>query len=103
MNEQTTNAGTEIKIAVALDCGGVSMDNMRFFVDFFTNPKHKVRVGKEQMRRESAKQYVAVVDTSGMATGVVRMRVEADIPDSDCDDGYRKEIVTTSTDIFISR
>lgn len=99
--EVITNTGTEVKISVTLECGGLTMDAMDFACDFFTSSSKVVHLDKSEMTREDEKTYVAVVDTAGMASGSIQMKVRAIIPDSDCPDGKRTEIATVDTEIEI--
>lgn len=98
-----TNIGTQIKLAVTLQCAGLTMDDFGFSVDFYTNPSRAVTIAKSGMIRESESQYVAIIDTADMSAGEIKMRVTADIPDDDLDGGLRKEILTQGTGISIRK
>lgn len=101
--EIVTNTGTEIKVAVSLECAGKTMDDFNFVCDFYTRRNQIARVMKSDMHRESESTYIAVVDTSLMPSGTIMMSVNAQIPDSDCADGMRTEKATICTNINIKR
>lgn len=103
MMETVTNTGTEIKVSVRLECGRATMDEMDFEADFFTSSARTVHVTKSEMVRSNDGTYTAVIDTEGMQTGDIHMRVRAEIPDIDCPDGWRTEIATIDTGIPIRR
>lgn len=99
--ETRTNTGTELKISVALSCGGKTMDEMDFVCDFYTSQAKVVRVEKAVMIRQEDGTYVAIVDTTGMASGTIQMKATAQIPDADCPDGVRIEVSTIDTEIEV--
>lgn len=98
-----TNVGTQLKIAVALQCADLTMDDYNFTCEFFTCANHRVVVDKSEMKREASTAYIAIVDTAQLTAGEIRMRVTAIIPDEEIEGGERKEVTTTTTNIILSR
>lgn len=92
---ETNNAvgiGTELKINVHIEpLGGLHMSDYDFSAKFYTRAVKSVVVHKEDMIQVDADNYIALVDTSNMTTGVVMMVVTAQIPDADFPDGLRTE------------
>lgn len=103
MLEVITNTGTELKLDISLECAGLTMDAMDFRCEFFTSPSKVVTLSKSDMVRQSEDTYRAVINTDGMASGCIRMKAYAEIPDSDCPDGKRTEIASIDTEIEIRR
>lgn len=95
-----TLTGTTIKVQVDLK-SEVSMHDMLFHCDFCTNPSHRVRVEKDDMIVTEQGEYIAIVDTTGMASGNLRIYADAQVPDSDCPGSMRRELLYVETDITI--
>ena len=47
--------------------------------------------------------YMACIDSSKLGVGEIKVRITAQVPDKDFDDGYRQEVVTATTGIIISK
>ena len=85
--------GTELKINVAAEpINGFHMDDYDFTCTFFTSKNNKLVLSKTQMKRVDNDNYIAMIDTSQIGVGALRLRFEADIPDDDFEDHFRKEI-----------
>lgn len=95
--------GTEIKVNVHIDVNGYNMDDFDFHCDFYTGTSKTVTVGKEAMTRVDEHNYIATFSTEGMVSGTIMMKVEAEIPDGDFEDGFRTEKGRVSTGIRITR
>lgn len=98
----TSIVGTVVKINVHVEricC--LTMDDYDFVCEFYVYPNKKVTVAKKDMIRKNEDNYVAIVDTSVVGAGTIRVRVTAMIPDGDCPNGIRKEVGTCSTGIII--
>lgn len=55
------------------------------------------------MIRIDSGNYVASFNSYELGVGPLQCRITAEIPDEDCDDGFRKEIVTLTTDVVICK
>lgn len=96
-----TNVGTQVKFNVSLSLpGGLTMDDIRFEIDFFIYSNRVVKIDKSEMQRVDANNYIAVCDTSLTGSGEIKMRVTAYLPDGSWE---RKEIETVSTKVIVVR
>lgn len=96
--------GTDLKINIHIDaCGGYSMDDYDFKVDFFVYSNRSLTIKKKEMIRIDSGNYVASFNSYELGVGPLQCRITAEIPDEDCDDGFRKEIVTLTTDVVICK
>ena len=94
--------GTQLKINVNVEpIGDIHLSNCEFKCTFFINPKKTIELEKNSMIRIDDDNYIALVDTSLLGTGTIRMTIEVDIPDTDFPNGKRKEINTVCTGITI--
>lgn len=87
--------GTEVKLKISITPHAIAnytMDDFDFAVEFYGNIG-KVELKKEDCIRLDESNYLAVVDTAITGCGVLDARVSAFIPDADCADGYRTEVV----------
>ena len=97
--------GTTIKIAVAAELGkDIHMVDVNFSCVVYNNAikSNSITLQKSDMIYVEDDLYLAVVDTSNIGTGEYYIRFSADIPDSDCVGGIRKEIVTIPTGIKVN-
>ena len=86
--------GTEVKLKISIfaSTANYTMDDFDFSVEFYGNIG-KVELKKEDCIRLDENNYLAVVDTATTGCGVLDARVSAFIPDADCEDGFRTEVV----------
>lgn len=95
-----TNVGTQVKFSISLTLpGGLTMDDIRFTVEFLIYSNRIQKTDKTDMKRINANNYVAVCDTDVVGRGEIKMRVTAYLPDGEAE---RKEIETISTRVVIS-
>lgn len=96
--------GTILKINVSAQWGGgVTMDDVEFYCEFYISSSKIVHVEKSEMLRIDANNYVAIVDTSMLGTGALKVKIDANVPDTDCYGGIRREVVRTECGITIQR
>lgn len=94
--------GAEIKLAVGLNpIDEYSMDDYDFECEFYCYSNRRVRFAKKEMKRKDKDIYVAVVDTKDVGSGSLKCRITANIPDADCEDGMRTEVLVLDTGIQI--
>lgn len=97
-----SNVGTELKINVHVEpIDGFHMSDYDFVCRFYIYRSCVVDVTKQNMIRIDNDNYIACVDSGKLGFGTIMMRVTAQIPDSDFQDGLRTEIKTVSTGITI--
>lgn len=93
--------GTELKINVHIDpMDGVHMSECNFICQFFVKNR-MVTIKKENMIKVDDDNYIALVDTAKLETGILTMRIEVDVPDLDFSDGFRKEVDIVCTGITL--
>ena len=94
--------GVELKINVHVEpIEGVSMSEYDFTCTFFTYKNKAVVIPKNKMSKIDNDNYIAVVDTSKTGAGCLKMKFEADIPDDEVEDGFRKEVELVDLNIPI--
>lgn len=94
--------GTQLKINVNVEpIGSIHLSNCQFKCTFFINPKKTIELEKSSMIKVDDDNYIALIDSSLLGTGTIRMTIEVDIPDTDFPSGLRKEIDTVCTGIII--
>lgn len=104
MAESRPITGTEFKILVRIEpVGGIHMKDMRVSCVFYTRMDAPFTVSKEEMIYVDDDSYIALVDTTGMSSGVLRNRITCEVPDLDFNDGYRTEIVDVETGVTLYR
>lgn len=93
-----TNVGTQIKFNISLTLpGNLSMDEIKFYVEFYVYSYRALKVEKAEMERIDENNYVAVCDSAVTGPGEIKMRTTALIPNGDTE---RKEIETVSTKVI---
>lgn len=104
MAESRPITGTEFKILVRIEpIGGIHMRDMRVNCVFYTRMDVPFTVSKDEMIYVDDDSYIALVDTSGMSSGVLRNRITCEVPDSDFPDEYRTEITDVDTGVILYR
>lgn len=85
--------GTELKIAISSST--VDLTKCEFTVEVFTRPNKRVNLSKADLKPiPGTASFLAVVDSSELGTGgYINVVLTAYIPDSDCADGFRTEVV----------
>ena len=85
--------GTELKINVHVEpIDGLHMSDYDFECVFFVYKNRPLVVKKNEMTKVDEDNYIAKVDSAKVGTGNLMMKFVADIPDSDMNDGLRKEV-----------
>jgi len=98
--------GTIIKIAVTANLGkNIHMVDVDFNCVVFNRnnggQRGSITLQKGDMIYVGDDEYIAVVDTTVIGRGDYYIKFSADVPDSDCTDGIRKEIVEIPTGIRV--
>ena len=95
--------GTELKINIhAEPIDGLSMDDYDFSCAFFVYRNRTASVSKSDMVRVDKDNYIAMIDTSVLGCGNLRIRMTAYVPDSNFKDMLRTEIAEARTDINLT-
>lgn len=99
------SVGTELKISVTANLGNdIHMADVDFTCCFYTDYSRKrveISKGDGKMLYISNDLYIAIVDTKEIGAGQYYMKFTAKIPDTDCEDGFREEVVTIPTGINV--
>lgn len=94
--------GSQFKINVYLEpIGNVHLEDCDFTCTFFTSHNKFIKVYKSDMIRADKDNFIALVDSSKLGVGTIKMTMEVDVIDSDFKSGVRKEIKTVCTGIKI--
>lgn len=92
--------GTELKLNVNADLGnGLHLSDVDFSTRVYSSFGKSITFDKKDMKKLDDDNYIAVVDTKKVGTGEYWMKLTAQIPDEDCEDGYRTEVVTVPTGV----
>lgn len=94
--------GTELKINVhAEPIDGMHMSEYDFECVFFVYKNRPLVVRKDEMTKVDEDNYIAKVDSAKVGVGNLLMKFVAEIPDSDMNDGLRKEVELVDLNIQI--
>lgn len=94
--------GSELKININIEpMINLHMNDYDFICYFYVNQNRSLTVSKDQMKKIDDDNYVAMIDTSRIGVGELKVKVTAYIPDTDFDDSLRTEISTVNTGIQI--
>lgn len=103
LTKQKLLKGTVLKMAVNFSYHGdteLSLEDIDFFTEWYCSSK-RLKIEKEEHIFEDGACY-ALVDTAKIGTGQLKMRVWAEIPDTDSEEGARVEYAEYITDVIIS-
>ena len=64
--------------------------------------RDSVTIPKEEMIRLDADNYIAVIDSTKIGRGTIKVQTTVQISDTDCPGGIRTEIYTEDTGIKIA-
>ena len=95
-----TDLGTTYKLNIHIEGLPSTMDDVEFHCRFWTY-RGSVTIKKEKMVRIDEDNYMAVIDSSRIGRGTIKVQTTVLVPDSDCDGGIRTEIYTEETGIRI--
>ena len=94
--------GTELKINVHVDpIDGMHMSDYDFECVFFVYKNRPLVIKKNEMTKVDEDNYIAKVESAKVGEGNLMMKFTADIPDSDMNDGLRKEVELVNLNIPI--
>ena len=111
MIEQKTLVGTKLKMVVNF-CyptdPAITLDTINFYVEFFCSLNKKLVLQKDDLIRHeetvgeiTTVTWYAMVDTTVVGSGRLKMRLMAYIPDDDSSEGVRKEYAEVETGVII--
>lgn len=96
--------GTDLKISINVHpIGGVHLSECDFSCTFFVNPANSITLSKSEMKKVDSDTFIALVDSSLLGIGSVKMTIEIEVPDADFPDSTRTEIETLCTGITIRK
>lgn len=95
--------GTVMKFALSLDLpGNLTMDDVVFEARFYIYGNKVETIPKSGMVRQDSGTYILALDTSLLGgDGRVKCQISVDIPDANCEDGVRTEIIRVETDEIV--
>ncbi len=97
-NTLPPSVGTDLKLNVTAELGNdLHLSDVDFFARFGNLYGKSVTIEKKDMEKYDDDNYVAVVDTKIIGAGEYWMKLTVKIPDADCKDGFRMEVVTVPT------
>lgn len=96
------SVGTELKLNVTADLGNdLHLSDVDFIARFSNGFGNPVTIEKKDMKKYDDDNYIAVVDTNIAGAGEYWMKLTVELPDNDCEDGFRTEVVTVPTGIIV--
>lgn len=94
--------GSEIKLNINIKpIDSLHMSDYDFNVVFFTNTESKIVMNKDQCKKVDDDNYLALLDTTKLGLGKLKMKITAYLPDIDFDDELRTEVIQETTGIQI--
>ena len=102
---QAVTLGSDAKIAFTADLpDGMTMKDVDFTVTVYNADAidNKVVVEKAGCAMVSDNEYVVMVDSDELGVGVVMLKVVFQIPDTDFQTGYRREVVRINPNVRIT-
>lgn len=91
---ETYYRGTELKFKVELTAAGFSMASDDFEIEVKSG-RSTISMAKEDLIEKSG-EYYAVIDTSDLPAGTLKLVATAHVPDTDADDGVRNEVAVAN-------
>ena len=89
--------GTELKIAISIECEGFSMDNDEWTATVKRSGRSIV-CDKAHNTAHDQDGWYLLIDSSLLGTGAYVLVVDIEVPDADFEDGFRHE--TYKKDLF---
>ena len=100
--ENQVYLGSEIKLNIGIEpIGQYHMEDYDFECEFYCYSNRRVILGKDSMIGQDKDNYLAILDSKSLGTGVLKCKITAYIPDGDCEDGLRTEILVMDTGLQI--
>lgn len=104
MSTLPPSLGTELKLNVNAELGNnLHLADVDFVAVFYTamGIGKSITIAKSAMIKVDDDNYIAIVDTTKVGSGEYWMKLSAELPDADFEDGYRTEVVKVSTGIKV--
>lgn len=84
--------GADFKAYIKLESvAGMTMDDYRFYVEYYCYPNNKVKVEKHDMIRKGENEYWAALRSKDIGVGQLKCCVVRSIPDADFPNGVRED------------
>lgn len=87
----TVYKGTELKFKLELKALGFSMDDDEFYLELYNSRSYREVIHKSDMEHGNDGWFFTF-GTENFGTGVITMKVVADVPDGAFDDNLRTEV-----------
>lgn len=93
MDNQTKIAykGTDLKFILNIEIEGFSMEDDDFKVRLYSHRK-SLEIPKKQMKQDEQGRFLFGFHTEDLGVGDIMMETIAYVPDTDFEDGIRKEV-----------
>lgn len=99
-----SSVGTEYKINVSMTpIGEVHLEDCDFTAVFYVTPSKNLEIKKNEMKQVDGNNFIALVDSSFIGSGELKMRITIELPDADFDDGKRRVVKVVNTNINIEK
>ena len=86
---ETIYLGTELKLAVQIECEGFDMDSNEWTAQIFCGKNKSEPIGRDTGAVKVGGQWCVLIDTKSLGAGLYWLVTAYDVPDSDFPDGYR--------------
>ena len=97
-----SSLGTQLKINIHIDeIDGYTMNDMDFECEFYISPNKTFTTLKKDMIKVDNENYIAIVNSEEIGIGKVMVKVTAYVPDGDFENGFRKEVGRTYTNVTV--
>ena len=100
--KELIHLGEKFKVNVNLPpINNASMDDFEFIVKAYCVPYRSQIIKKVNALRNDENNYVVRIDSNILGLGHVKLRVTAQIPDRDFEDGFRPSVCDIDTKCII--
>ena len=105
-NTNKVYLGTEMKLNIAVDpIGTITMENYKEFkVEVYCTPTKKVEIKSDNddvCKKVDSNNYIILVNTDDSGVGKVKVKLIAEVPDTQFSDSFRTEVALIDTGIEI--
>lgn len=101
MEKLQPSVGTTLKFNVNIEVEGFTMDEYDFICEFYIKSTDVVVKKKSEMIRVDSNNYLASFDSTKIGLGAVMVKITAFIPDVECEDNFRKEVIRIPCNVTI--
>lgn len=99
-NDNVVYYGSDIKVGIHLDLGGVAAETVPFEVEFKVG-NASLTLKKEQLIKVDENNYIACIKAPNTEKGALKAYVHAELPDTDFEDNVHNIITLATSNIVI--